>query len=384
VIPDKHTVKLPFPPELFQAALQGWYELEGRDLPWRTKPGEVADPYRVWLSEIMAQQTRVRAVIPYFLAFTERWPTVEALASAPKAQVMAAWAGLGYYARARSLYSCAKELARGGFPKNAAGWLELPGIGEYTAAAIAAIAFDEPIAAVDGNVDRVVSRLFVLKEPLPGVRKQIRAFAQALVPWKRPGDHVQAMMDLGATVCTLRQPYCTGCPVRSFCAGFAEGSPESYPVKGPKSAKPTRRGDGFVILKEEEGVPSVLLRTRPEKGLLGGMLEIPSTEWVPVEEEDSEPAVYPPSWRDAGTVLQTFTHFHLELRVLAALQEEVVDEAKGFGGQWIGVGELERAALPTIMKKAAGAGLEALGVPGPKASRRTSAARLVSRRPAKG
>ena len=362
-MPNKHKAAVSFPPAQFQGALLGWYDRARRDLPWRTKPGERADPYRVWLSEIMLQQTVVKAVIPYFEAFLKRWPTVEALARAPQADVMAAWAGLGYYSRARNLHACARELAQSGFPETEAGLRELPGIGPYTAAAIAAIAFNRPAAAVDGNVDRVVARLFSLDEPLPGVKPRIRSLAQTLAPQKRPGDYAQAMMDLGATVCTPRRPSCGGCPVRVFCSASAGGEPERYPVKAPKAAKPTRHGDAFVIVKGTGRNAQILLRRRPEKGLLGGMMEVPCTEWVAVGAGEGAAAVAVP-WMPSRTVRHTFTHFHLEMRVFAARHAEMAREAQGFGGEWVRVAELPRAALPTVMKKAVTAGFEALGIDG--------------------
>ena len=224
MMPNEHKPALTFAPAQFQKALLRWYDGARRDLPWRSNPGLQPDPYRVWLSEIMLQQTAVKAVIPYFEAFLARWPNADALAEAPLGEVMAAWAGLGYYSRARNLHACAKELARGGFPKTEAGLRELPGIGAYTAAAIAAIAFDRPAAAVDGNVERVIARLYALDEPLPGAKPRIRTLAQALVPQKRPGDYAQAAMDLGATICTPRSPSCGGCPVEGFCLARGTGA----------------------------------------------------------------------------------------------------------------------------------------------------------------
>jgi A/G-specific adenine glycosylase len=374
-MPNKHKAAVTFPLEQmrssspegggaageFQGALLRWYDTARRDLPWRAKPGRQADPYRVWLSEVMLQQTVVKAVIPYFEAFLKRWPTAGALAAAGQDDVMAAWAGLGYYSRARNLHACAKVLAQSGFPKTEAGLRELPGIGAYTAAAIAAIAFGQPAAAVDGNVERVIARLYSLDEPMPGAKPRIRTLAQALVPQKRPGDYAQAMMDLGATVCTPRQPSCGACPVQGFCSASATGGPQRYPVKAPKAAKPTRHGDAFVIVRGTGRDARILLRRRPEKGLLGGMMEVPCTEWIAADARET-PAPVPASWKPASLVRHTFTHFHLEMRVFAALYAEVAREAQGFGGEWAGLGELPEAALPTVMKKAIDSGLHALGI----------------------
>jgi A/G-specific adenine glycosylase len=360
MMPNEHRPALTFAPADFQQALLRWYDGARRDLPWRAKPGETPDPYSVWLSEIMLQQTVVKAVTPYFEAFLARWPNADALAEAPLGDVMGAWAGLGYYSRARNLHACAKELARGGFPKTVAGLRELPGIGAYTAAAIAAIAFGQPAAAVDGNVERVIARLYVLAGPLPGAKPRIRALAQALVPRERPGDYAQAMMDLGATVCTPRSPSCGGCPVEGFCLASRAGAPERYPVKAPKAARPVRRGDAFVIVKGDGGDRHILLRRRPEKGLLGGMVEVPGTEWTAIAGDRG--AAVSACWIEAQTVRHTFTHFHLEMRVLAAGHAQVSREAQSFGGEWVHVDELPRAALPTVMKKAIAAGFEALGI----------------------
>lgn len=358
-MPDEHKVTVIFPQEEFQKALLGWYDAARRDLPWRARPGQKPDPYRVWLSEVMLQQTVVKAVIPYFEAFIARWPDVRALAEALQADVMAAWAGLGYYSRARNLHACAKLLAGGDFPRTEVALRTLPGIGPYTAAAVAAIAFGEPAAAVDGNVERVIARLFSLAEPLPRAKPRIRSLAQGLVPKRRPGDFAQAMMDLGATICTPRSPACGSCHVRSHCAARAAGSPERYPVKAPKAARPVRRGDAFVIVKGTGGARHVLLRRRPEKGLLGGMMEVPCTEWV---EAGEHPAPVSLPWRPAQMVRHTFTHFHLELRVFAAGYAQARREAQTFGGEWVRLGDLPAAALPTVMKKAIASGLNMPGI----------------------
>lgn len=322
-------------------ALLDWYDANARDMPWRVGParragGERPAPYRVWLSEVMLQQTTVAAVRAYFHRFTERWPTVEALAAAEDADVMAEWAGLGYYARARNLLKCARAVAdRGGFPETSEGLRALPGIGPYTAAAVAAIAHDEPAVVVDGNVERVVARLWAVQEPLPGAKPRLVELAGRLTPGQRPGDHAQAMMDLGATICTPRNPLCTFCPVSAFCAARAEGIADSLPRKAPKAEKPTR--EGFVYVAASAA--GVLLERRPEKGLLGGMTGFPGSDWGPA------PLPCPPlpaNWVEAPLVRHTFTHFHLRLRVFAA-------QAEGAG--FTPRAAFRPAALPTVMRK---------------------------------
>jgi A/G-specific adenine glycosylase len=253
---NKHIPPIPIVPANFQRGLLNWYDGARRDLPWRARPDEKADPYKVWLSEIMLQQTTVKAVIPYFETFIARWPAAEALAAASRDEVLAAWAGLGYYSRARNLYACAQAVAGEGFPTNEAGLRALPGVGAYTAAAIAAIAFDEPATVVDGNVERVIARLFAVEQPLPAAKPAIRKLAATLTPLGRPGDYAQAMMDLGAVVCTPRTPSCLVCPVRSFCSAAARGDAERFPVKSPKAERPVRRGNAFVIVRKERSVYS--------------------------------------------------------------------------------------------------------------------------------
>ncbi len=259
--------------------LLAWYDRARRALPWRAPPGGRADPYAVWLSEIMLQQTTVAAVIPYFSAFLARWPSVDALAEAPAEEVMRQWAGLGYYARARNLHACARAVTTqfgGRFPEEEAALRALPGLGPYTAAAVAAIAFGRRAVVVDGNVERVVARLFAIETPLPAAKPLIRERAAALTPKERPGDHAQAMMDLGATICAPKNPACVICPLSPVCAGRAGGDPARFPVKGQKPVRPLRRGAAFYILRADG---AVLVRTRPQKGLLGGMTEIPGTPW---------------------------------------------------------------------------------------------------------
>jgi len=331
------------------ARLLAWYDAHGRDLPWRAK-GERPDSYHVWLSEIMLQQTTVAAVKAYFMKFLELWPTVEALAAAPLDDVLRAWAGLGYYARARNLHACAGVVANelgGRFPEVEADLRKLPGIGPYTAGAIAAIAFDRPHAAVDGNVERVLSRLYAIEEPLPDAKPLIRARAEALVPASRAGDFAQALMDLGATLCTPKSPKCLMCPWTEECEGRKRGIAAGLPVRRPKAAIPTRRGVAFWI---ERGDGAVLLRRRPDRGLLGGMMEVPSTQWT--EKGPADPQAEAPvaaEWKSLrGVVEHTFTHFHLELKV----QRATVAGA-GLSGdfRWVSPRDLHGEALPTVMRK---------------------------------
>jgi A/G-specific adenine glycosylase len=317
-MPNKHIYSIPFEPRDFQKALLTWYGSECRELPWRAKPGQQPDPYAVWLSEIMLQQTTVKAVIPYFEAFLAKWPTIDSLGAAPRDEVLAAWAGLGYYARARNLHACAQAVAGRGFPTEEAELLKLPGIGAYTAAAIAAIAFNRKAAAVDGNVERVVARIFSLSAPLPQAKPVIQKIAAGLTPSRRPGDYAQALMDLGATICTPRSPSCQLCPMRHLCSAFASGQPERYPVKAPKAARPSRRGDAFILIARQDGRTSILLRRRPDKGLLGGMFEVPCTEWSANGGSEFPDAFHEIEWSRGHAVQHTFTHFHLELRVFAA------------------------------------------------------------------
>ncbi len=345
-------------PADFQRALLAWYDGARRDLSWRARPGEKPDPYKVWLSEIMLQQTTVKAVIPYFERFIERWPDAAALAAASRDEVLAAWAGLGYYSRARNLYACAQAVGTQGFPANEAALRALPGVGAYTAAAISAIAFDEPAVVVDGNVERVISRLFAVEKPLPAGKPAIRTLAASLTPSARPGDYAQAMMDLGATVCTPRAPSCLVCPIRGSCAAAARGDAERFPLKSPKTKRPVRRGDAFVIVRSHQGEPHILLRRRNDKGLLGGMMEAPCSEWVADGPSPAPPA--DASWKEGRMVRHTFTHFHLEMRVLAAHHERVGSAAEALGGEWAPLAKLSAFALPAVMKKAVASGLEAL------------------------
>jgi len=331
--------------------LLDWYDANARTLPWRALPGTRADPYRVWLSEVMLQQTTVAAVRPRFEAWVARWPDLASLAAADEADVMAAWAGLGYYARARNLVKCARAVVAdhgGCFPTSEAALRALPGLGDYTAAAIAAIAFGQRAVVVDANVERVVARLFAIEQPLPGARKAIRAAAETITPDTRAGDFAQAMMDLGSGLCTVRAPRCLLCPLRGNCAGFATGRPEAFPVKPAKAAKPHRHGTIFWL--ERDG--AVLLVRRPEKGLLGGMRALPTGPWsdVPPGLADAPVAT---DWQmlDA-TVSHGFTHFTLELAL--AVGQAGAHSART-GDEYWPVATLAAAGLPTVFAKAAAA-----------------------------
>lgn len=333
--------------------LLGWYDAHHRELPWRVPPSALAggaqpDPYLVWLSEVMLQQTTVEAVKSYFRAFVQKWPTVEALAAAPTEDVMKAWAGLGYYSRARNLKACADLVARQGgrFPDSESGLRELPGIGAYTAAAIAAIAFDRPAAVVDGNVERVVSRLYSIATPLGDAKGEIRGQVERMVPPTRPGDFAQAMMDLGATICTPRRPRCMLCPVRQDCSATISGDPERFPVRLPKAEKPLRRGAAFVAVRSDG---AILLRKRANKGLLGGMTEVPTTGWTARIDGATTVAAapFPGDWRQAGRIGHIFTHFALELDVFKA----ETDSVGPAGHFWSLAHEISGEALPSVMKK---------------------------------
>lgn len=333
-------------------ALLAWYDRHRRRLPWRALPGEAVDPYRVWLSEIMLQQTTVKAVAPYFAAFLDRWPTVGDLAAAPVEEVMKAWAGLGYYSRARNLHACAIAVARdhgGRFPADLAGLRALPGIGDYTAAAVGAIAFDLPAPVVDGNVERVVTRLETVDDPLPGAKPLIRALVADMLDPARPGDFAQATMDLGATICTPRRPACALCPLRTFCAAAAEGTQESYPRKAPKKTGTLRRGAAFVVVRADG---ALLVGTRPPKGLLGGMTEVPGTDWSAEFDEAAALAAVPLPLafrRLPGVVTHVFTHFPLELAVFRA--EAPQDMLPAPGMRWIAANDVAGEAFPTVMRK---------------------------------
>jgi A/G-specific adenine glycosylase len=343
-------------------ALLAWYDAHHRELPWRVPPREIAagrrpDPYRVWLSEIMLQQTTVEAVKSYYSRFLARWPSVADLAAADSDDVMKAWAGLGYYSRARNLKACADRVAAehdGLFPDTEEGLRGLPGIGAYTAAAIAAIAFDRPAAVVDGNVERVVSRLFAIATPLPAAKVEIARQVAAMLPADRPGDFAQAMMDLGATICSPRRPKCMLCPLNDGCAALSAGDPERYPVKLPKPERPQRRGAAFVAIR---GDGAVLLRKRPGTGLLAGMAEPPTSSWTARADGETGVAAAPfaAGWRAAGSIRHVFTHFELTLDVVRA---ELVERAPPPGWWWSQPQDLSGEALPTVMKKAIAAAIE--------------------------
>ncbi|MCK0532257.1 A/G-specific adenine glycosylase [Sphingobium agri] len=337
-------------PQKIAEDLLAHYDVHARRLPWRAPPGSNAtDPYRVWLSEIMLQQTTVAAVAPYFAKFTARWPTVQALAAAEDADIMAAWAGLGYYARARNLLACARAVAQqhdGIFPGDEDGLRALPGVGAYTAAAVAAIAFGRRAVVVDANVERVVARLFAIDTPLPAARPAIRAAADRITPDVRAGDFAQAMMDLGATICTPRNPACGICPLRQDCAAFRTADPAAFPVKVAKKAKPHRLGHGWWIERPDG---HVWLIRRPAKGLLGGMRALPSSDW------SDAPTAAPPMAAEWKTVSQpvghVFTHFSLALTVHVA---HVANESIPPGeGEWWPLARLEEAGLPTLFRRAA-------------------------------
>lgn len=342
------------------AVLLDWYDAYARRLPWRVPPGAPApDPYHVWLSEIMLQQTTVAAVIPYFERFLARWPTVHDLASAPLDDVLTQWAGLGYYARARNLHKCARAVSQdhgGLFPGTESGLRELPGIGAYTAAAITAIAFDQPATVVDGNVERVMARVFAVEEPLPGAKSKLKRHAESLTPDYRPGDYAQAVMDLGATVCTPKSPKCLACPWRKVCKGHAQGVAPELPRRAPKPEKPLRRGVAYWLEAPhpETGAAAVLLRQRSARGLLGGMAEFPSCGW---SDDDHALAIdgaglgEAADWQPLGEpVRHTFTHFHLELEVRAALLDAATPVD---GGAWCVLDDLDGRALPSVMRKVA-------------------------------
>jgi A/G-specific adenine glycosylase len=325
-------------------ALLSWYAVDKRALPWRAC-GEAPDPYRVWLSEVMLQQTTVAAVRPYFEKFTSRWPSVETLAAAEEGEVMAAWAGLGYYARARNLIACARAVAsehERRFPDTESALLKLPGIGRYTAAAIAAIAFGKRAVVVDANVERVVSRLFAVEEPLPGARQRLYELTDGITPDTHCGDFAQGMMDVGATICTPRDPACGICPLASFCEARRQGRQELFPVKAPKAARPHKQGIAYWL--QHEG--HVLLVRRPGKGLLGGMLALPTGPWAS-QAEPGEGAPADARWDEAGAVEHVFTHFALSLRVYRA------DADRRGEGIWWPVERIEQAGLPTVFAKAA-------------------------------
>jgi A/G-specific adenine glycosylase len=338
--------------------LLAWYDRHRRVLPWRARPGERADPYRVWLSEIMLQHTTVAAVGPYFLTFLARWPDVTALAAAPLDDVLTAWAGLGYYARARNLHKCAQVVAAehgGRFPETEAGLLELPGIGAYTAAGIAALAFDRRAVVMDGNVERAVARLHRVENALPAAKPELRALTAALTPDERPGDFAQAMMDLGATLCTPRKPRCALCPWREDCNAFKAGDAEDYPRTVPKAERPVLYAVAYWMTLPDG---SVLLRRRPEEGLLGGMMEIPTNTWRAQPwalDEARATAPFEAQWRDlSANIRHVFTHIDLRLSLLGGTLRKAPD-----GMIAAPLDKLGDYALPSVMRKIVNAAVKA-------------------------
>jgi len=330
-------------------ALLEWYDRHARDLPWRAKAGETADPYRVWLSEIMLQQTTVVTVRPYFAKFIAVWPDVKALAGAEDQALLAAWAGLGYYARARNLIACARRVAgvHGGvFPDTEEGLRALPGIGAYTAAAIAAIAFNRPAVVIDGNIERVVTRLAAISTPLPAAKAQIRAVLEPMVPPDRPGDFAQGLMDLGASLCTPRNPDCLICPLQPFCRAAKAGEASAYPVKTRKKPKPVKFGVAYVV---RDGAGRLLLRSRPGKGLLAGMTEVPNSGWA----EGEAPVAKPPfqaDWLSCNApVIHVFTHFELRMSVKVARLKGSPAAPEGL--RWVSPEALDGEPLPTLFRK---------------------------------
>ncbi len=338
--------------------LLAWYDVERRSLPWRLAPGQPADPYRVWLSEIMLQQTTVKAVIPFYERFLQRWPSVGELAAADVDEVLAAWAGLGYYSRARNLHTCARAIVEqfaGRFPATQAELLKLPGIGPYTAAAIAAIAFGEATAPVDGNIERVVARLFAVETPLPAAKPELRRLAAALAPARRAGDFAQAMMDLGASICTPKRPSCLMCPLSAQCAGRDAGIEATLPRRQTRKARPNRYGVAFLALREDG---QVLLRQRPHTGLLARMMEVPSTNWLDEWMSADEALRTAPArgdwWPVPGSVVHIFTHFRLELMVYRAVvpaDTTLTFWADAARCTWVPRRNLPSQALPSVMRK---------------------------------
>nr|WP_306296466.1 A/G-specific adenine glycosylase [Acidomonas methanolica] len=344
------------------AALLAWYDRHRRAMPWRAAPGHAASPYHVWLSEIMLQQTTVAAVRPYFTRFITRYPTVAALAQAPRDDVLALWAGLGYYSRARNLHACARQIAdMGRFPQTVADLTRLPGIGPYTARAIAAIAFDQPVIPVDGNVERVTARVFNVQDPLPGARRILAQLAERLNEEReakaRPGDFAQALFDLGATICTPRNPACGLCPWREDCAGAKAGDPAALPRRAPKAARPQRFGTCFAILDRQD---AIWLRRRPESGLLGGMTELPGTPWRDTGWTAEDAAAYcpfPGRFRELAMINHVFTHFSLQLTVMFGRVARFDARQEGFSCALSMIGA---QALPSVMRKTIGPVLAAL------------------------
>lgn len=340
---------------IFQSILD-WYDQYKRQLPWRS---DAPNPYHIWLSEIMLQQTTVPTVIPYFLRFIEKWPTLEALACASLDSILVEWQGLGYYSRARNLHKCAQYIQtnlKGHFPQSATMLQSLPGIGSYTSAAIASIAFNQPTAVVDGNIVRVLSRLYAIETPYPASKSQILEIATQLTPTHRPGDYAQALMDLGAMICKPQNPRCTLCPLLNQCEAYRQDAPSRYPIKEPKEEKPIRYTTAFLIQNQDE---QIFLRRRNEKGLLGGMMEVPTGSWETKEKPFNESLSHAllssllPPFHLMGEIRHTFTHFHLKVKIF----KTVVHHAS-LQGAWIHERDLHTQALPTLMKKIIRKGLK--------------------------
>jgi A/G-specific adenine glycosylase len=348
-LPRRKKAETPDPADLL-----AWYDRHRRVLPWRARCGERADPYAVWLSEIMLQQTGVKTVAPYYARFLARWPTVAALAATSLDDVLRAWAGLGYYARARNLHACARAVVErhgGIFPNSIEALRALPGIGDYTAAAVAAIVYDAPAVPVDGNVERVVTRLFAVEQELPAAKPEIRRLATSLLPERRAGDFAQALMDLGATICSPKRPACALCPWNEACAACALGRQEEFPRKAPKREGKLRKGAAFVALRADG---RVLLRQRPEKGLLGSMTEVPGSAWAHdfdvASALEAAPRLTKAKWRKLpGEVTHVFTHFPLELTVFIAPLPRATAAPKA--ARWVKFDDLPGEALPSVMRK---------------------------------
>lgn len=336
------------------ANLLRWYDENARELPWRVPPelsknGHLPDPYHVWLSEIMLQQTQVKTVIAYFLKFLKLWPSLTDMAQADTEDILKAWAGLGYYSRARNLKKCADLLYAeydGNFPSDAGELTKLPGIGAYTSAAISAIAFGKPAVVVDGNIERIMARFHLISTPIPKAKPEIAAHVNAILPEVRAGDFAQAMMDLGATICTPKSPDCNCCPWEIGCKAKERGEQLNFPVKLPKKPKPKRRGAAFVAISDDG---YVLLRKRPDQGLFAGMSEVPTTDWSIKKDGETgvDAAPFSAEWTKAGAVSHVFTHFQLGLDVYCCRPLRNVTNQ----GWWVQQNLVMEEALPSLMKK---------------------------------